>query len=440
MGCIYKHTLILDVPSKGKAYIGKSIKKAEYRWDHGKGYLGKGTVFEAAILKYGGLAAWDTAWKHEKIETNISDEQLSNREKYWIEYYHTYIRDPQCWGYNMTPGGEGGPITGQAVLMIDMKTLKVIKEFISASEAARYFNGYVGGISRACLDSGLSYKGYYWCYKDSWYEDWQPRKQIIPGARPIYQIDEKTLNITNTFDTIMDAARWADVSKNTITNCADLQHTSINGYYYLYIEDYTEDWKPKPIKATRHGMRAVINFETNVEYDSLATAGKVYNTTASNILTCCNNYNYAIKKKYHFCYKEDYNKLKEHLEAKQQEKDGMHIICFETKQEYSSITEVEKLTGINKSQVSQCCHGTALTAGPDHYHWCYKKDYKEDIQWQKAKLYEGKCKKVRCITTGVIYKSASEAFRQTDIRHIPECCNHYKGYYTAGGLEWEYIE
>ena len=340
----------------------------------------------------------------------------------------------------MTPGGEGGPTTGIDVLMINMQTLAVEKEFISASEAARFVNGLVGAVSKVCSGGSLSYKNKYWCYKKDWKLDWQPRKQIIPGARPIYQIDEKTLNITNTFDTIMDAARWADVSKNTITNCADLQHTSINGYYYLYIEDYTEDWKPKPIKVNRHGMRAVINFETNVEYDSLATAGKVYNTTASNILTCCNNYNYVIKKKYHFCYKEDYNKLKEHLEAKQQEKDGMHIICFETKQEYSSITEAEKLTGINKSQISQCCHGTALTAGPDHYHWCYKKDYKKDIQWQKATLYEGKCKKVRCITTGVIYKSASEAFRQTGIRHIPECCNHYKGYYTAGGLEWEYIE
>lgn len=182
-------------------------------------------------------------------------------------------------------------------------------------------------------------------------------------------------------------------------------------------------------------MRSVINFETNVEYDSLATAGKAYSTTASNIFICCNNYNYAIKKKYHFCFIEDYNKLKKYLELKKQKEDEMHIICFETKIEYLSCTDVERRTGINKGQISQCCNGKALTAGPDHYHWCYKKDYKEDIQWQKAKLYEGKCKKVRCITTGVIYKSASEAFRQTGIRHIPECCNHYKGYYTAGGLE-----
>lgn len=31
----------------------------------------------------------------------------NEREKYWIAFYHTYIKDPLCNGYNLTLGGDG---------------------------------------------------------------------------------------------------------------------------------------------------------------------------------------------------------------------------------------------------------------------------------------------------------------------------------------------
>lgn len=34
-------------------------------------------------------------------------QELNNREIYWISYYHTWVLDPQCNGYNLTNGGEG---------------------------------------------------------------------------------------------------------------------------------------------------------------------------------------------------------------------------------------------------------------------------------------------------------------------------------------------
>lgn len=101
---IYCHTN----KENNKKYIGLS-KNAIKRWRNGYGYLNNHhKVFAAAIKQCGGIETWNTAWIHEIIEEDIgSIEKANEREKYWIAYYHTYIGDPKCWGYNCTTGGDG---------------------------------------------------------------------------------------------------------------------------------------------------------------------------------------------------------------------------------------------------------------------------------------------------------------------------------------------
>lgn len=101
---IYCHTN----KENNKKYIGLS-KNINKRWRNGLGYLNNHhKVFAAAIQKYGGIEAWNTAWIHEIIEDKIdSIEKANEREKYWIAYYHTYVGDPNCHGYNCTIGGDG---------------------------------------------------------------------------------------------------------------------------------------------------------------------------------------------------------------------------------------------------------------------------------------------------------------------------------------------
>lgn len=45
-------------------------------------------------------------------------------------------------------------------------------------------------------------------------------------------------------------------------------------------------------------------------------------------------------------------------------------ICVETGKEYSSTVEIEKLTGISRQHITQCCKGIRKTTGG--YHWKYK--------------------------------------------------------------------
>ena len=97
MYTIYKHTNMLN----NKAYIGQTSREPKNRWLNGRGYKTQ-PVFWRAISKYGWIN-----FKHEILETNIlTKEEADHKEIYYIKYYHTYINDKNCWGYNMTPGGK----------------------------------------------------------------------------------------------------------------------------------------------------------------------------------------------------------------------------------------------------------------------------------------------------------------------------------------------
>ena len=107
MYIIYKHTLVLDCSHKGWSYIGQTVQKVNSRWRNGRGYRNSG-IFRKAINKYG----WEN-FSHEILADNIKTKIEANKlEQKFITKYHTYIKDPNCMGYNMTPGGDGGGFAG----------------------------------------------------------------------------------------------------------------------------------------------------------------------------------------------------------------------------------------------------------------------------------------------------------------------------------------
>ena len=95
---IYKHTNKIN----GKCYIGLTSQKTYNRWKGGKGYVNN-RYFTNAINKYG----WNN-FKHETLVKDIKTFELAKKlEKFYIKYYHSYIKDKKCNGYNLTKGGDG---------------------------------------------------------------------------------------------------------------------------------------------------------------------------------------------------------------------------------------------------------------------------------------------------------------------------------------------
>lgn len=78
----------------------------------------------------------------------------------------------------------------------------------------------------------------------------------------------------------------------------------------------------------------------------------------------------------------------------------------------------------------------------DHIDFNIKNNSLNNLRWLSSEQNhkrQHRIKKVRCIETGVIYESISDAARQTGIcrESIGKCCNGNQK--TAGGYHWEYV-
>ena len=91
-GSIYITTNIIN----NKRYIGQKRVKTQSPW---KDYIGSGKLIKRAIEKYGK----DNFFK-DIVEVCDNQDELDEREKYWIAYYDA-VADERF--YNLCPGGKG---------------------------------------------------------------------------------------------------------------------------------------------------------------------------------------------------------------------------------------------------------------------------------------------------------------------------------------------
>lgn len=131
MGLIYMRIS----PSGGK-YIGQTKFTEEERWRahcneaNSIKHENYNSILNKAIRKYG-----PENFSVKILEDNLSEEQLNEKEIYWINYYKTYWKDNNH-GYNMTRGGES-----RRLLSIDDQQLKKMwDEGKSTPEISQYFN------------------------------------------------------------------------------------------------------------------------------------------------------------------------------------------------------------------------------------------------------------------------------------------------------------
>ena len=102
MGFIYKITNTLNQ----KIYIGLTTKVNPQRRFAEHKYNANNLIEEDESKK-----DLHNAMKKDGIDNfsfeiieECPNDILNEREQYWITYYHTYVGDPQCNGYNLTKG------------------------------------------------------------------------------------------------------------------------------------------------------------------------------------------------------------------------------------------------------------------------------------------------------------------------------------------------
>lgn len=224
---IYKHTNKIN----GKSYIGQTCQKPSRRWRNGSGYK-ESVIFYAAIQKYG-----FNNFTHEILEENLETKALANeREQYWISYYHTWIYDPKCNGYNSTQGGTHNNTTAlqKKVFQLDIDN-NIIAEFESISCAAAQFNVSPDRITRCCnKQKGYqTAEGYYWCFADTYADS----KIQQFRRRRVIRLDVD--GNETFFNTVSEAAKSIGVNRSSISRACK-KGIKYRGYFWRYKDEKRE--------------------------------------------------------------------------------------------------------------------------------------------------------------------------------------------------------
>jgi len=177
MPYIYK----IENKLNGKIYIGKTLKTVQERWkehchDFKRERCEKRPLY-SAMNKYG-----IENFFIEEIE-QCEESVLSEREKYWIEYYNSFK-----YGYNATTGGDG-----RSYLDYDL-ILSLWQEGKTAKEIAKILNHDEYSVRLALDIKGIT-------------SEKRQERSIILRSKSVAKVDLNTGEILEVFPSQMEAYR-----------------------------------------------------------------------------------------------------------------------------------------------------------------------------------------------------------------------------------------
>lgn len=138
---IYKYVNKIN----GKIYIGRSTNITRRKWEH-MHQPSPYSYFDQTIINIG-----EDSFDFCVLE-ECSNEQLKEREKYWIKYYNCCVLDNRNGGYNLTHGGEEynsdeNPWAKLSVIQVQEIIDKLINTKISIQQLAKDYKVHYNTIS-----------------------------------------------------------------------------------------------------------------------------------------------------------------------------------------------------------------------------------------------------------------------------------------------------
>ena len=204
MSLIYKITNNIN----GKIYIGKTDRTLQERIKHHKEDSKREVrPLYNATNKYG----WEN-FSFEIVEDDLTPEEATEREVYWIDKLRSYAGFPDSNGYNATLGGEGKlkyDYKEIADKYLELKTVKATAEFFNCD---RYT------VQTACNKYNI-------------------KTNIVHNKQKISQYDLNN-NFIESFECVMDAGRklrpeTPDSARKNISRALNKKSTAY-GFIWKY--------------------------------------------------------------------------------------------------------------------------------------------------------------------------------------------------------------
>ena len=153
-------------------------------------------------------------------------------------------------------------------------------------------------------------------------------------------------------------------------------------------------------------------------------------------------------------------KSEEHIEKMRQahkvfvEQNGVPnqipVVCLNTEEFFESAADAARHYNIQEGGIRRCCIGELHSSGKDSCGaplvWKNKDDFLKMTPEEKLSALSFRqtqyTRKVRCVTTGVIYDSIKEASIQTNtnVNSIIACCKGKRKSAGPGKMQWEYVD
>lgn len=259
---IYKATNKIN----NKVYIGQTHKTLEERMRRHKNDSKKqNSYFYRAIRKYG----WENfIW--EIIDTANTDEELNEKEQYWIKFYNS--SDNKNKGYNSTSGADNNYTITKY-------------ERLRRSERAKGSNNPMYGKPGTWLGKTFSDS-----HRKNLSNSLKGRK--VPWATGKNHWLSKPLINLNTgeiFNTIQEAANAYCVNRESISKQINGKTKNCNGFKWEFCENIDLDiFTPIPIDLNELiTHKPVQHLETGKIYDTVSKVCKEFNCASKTIKDCC---------------------------------------------------------------------------------------------------------------------------------------------------------
>ena len=270
----------------GKHYVGRTYRTKEKRAGaRGTGYRGC-TAFWNAIQKYG----WEN-FKYEVLETHISINDIDEREKYWIEYYHSSTNEN---GYNLViPNKNNSFKTFTDEMRKRMSESCKGRTPWNKGKTNVYTQEQLNKMSESGKGkhSGINNPNYLKPMSD------EVKKKISDKKKDYYYGEKSTNkfavkqydlngNYIKTFKTKTEAAKSVGCGENVICACCNGQQKSAKGFQWCNIGDEDKIGKYNSNLETVGAIAQIKDGKILNIYKNAKIASRELNYNNSNLYRC----------------------------------------------------------------------------------------------------------------------------------------------------------
>lgn len=231
-----------------KRYIGQTTRELKRRRNEHIAQANNGSelAIHQAIRKYG-----EDSFKWSAIDQAYNQEDLDEKEIYWIDYYDTFYTG----GYNMARGGQfnlsdypdemSAMRGGREFLVFDLDG-NFVREVISQTEFADEIGVSPKTVNHVLMNRKNSTRGYILMFKDEFSEEELKYKMKRVRNRPFYVFKKDGFTLVGKWNNREQCQNETGVNRKTITRY--LNHENMNNsskYLFYYGNDIPNKYKYK---------------------------------------------------------------------------------------------------------------------------------------------------------------------------------------------------